>query len=586
MSIAPVKTVAAVVQRLTSTFPDFASAFNGGEYVFWLGSGISRERVPALAALVERVLEYLRSNSDEEPEAGEHRNALNEVLQLAGLTTEELQGIDYSVPVKDWPHCERILLTLTSKYSQVLDVPVGNGRPEDYLVWTVLDVATTYGSPDLRPDVEHRCIAILMLEGLVQSAVTANWDGLVERALGELSPAFTSLARVVVKADDFRISGTRIDLIKFHGCAVRARDSEPEYRNLIVARESQISGWTQQPENQSMRKHLESLYTDRPALMLGLSAQDANLHTVFAQAIQDLARPWPALPPAVVLAEEQLQPYHRNLLKITYGPNHQDNSEEIRRSALLGVYAKPTLLALVLLALRHKLCFLMEREIVSVWDAPDAEQLHDGLLTLQERLASYADLESGAEFDSSATADLQRRFVDRLEEVANLALTMFRTGRAPSSGGPRYEPLSDRPIDRAVLNADFPARQFARLGVALALIGRGLNFGHWSAVPGNSGSPADGVLRLVTSERSVRVHIVKDAATLTQLELSGLYDEGDEDVLLVVADALPQAQTRSPRSSYGRTGKTGAGKFSVAAGIEETDSIEDLLEAFMLAGGF
>ncbi|MBX9470371.1 SIR2 family protein [Microcella sp.] len=586
MSIEPIKTVAAAIQRLTSSFSDFASAFNGGEYVFWLGSGISRDRVPPLAALVERVLEYLRSNAAEEPEVGEHRTALKEVLQLAGLTAEEFEGIDYSVPVKDWPHRERILMALSSKYSQVLDVPVGGARPEDYLVWSVLDVATTYGSPDLEPDVEHHCIAILMLEGLVESSVTANWDGLVERALGELSPAIDSLARVIVKPDDFRISGTRIDLIKFHGCAVRARNSEDEYRNLIVARESQISRWTQQPENQSIRKHLESLYTDRPAVILGLSAQDANLHTVFAQAIQDLARPWPSSPPAVVLAEEELHPYHRNLLRITYGPNHQENLEGIRQSALLGVYAKPTLLALVLLALRHKLSFLMEREIVSVWGAPDAEHLHDGLLALQDRVASYADLESSGEFDPSATTDLQRKFVVRLEDVANLALTVFRTGRAPSSGGPLYEPLSDRPISRAVLNADFPARQFARLGVALALIGRGLELGHWSAVPGTSGLPADGVLRLITSDRSVRVNIVKDASTLTELELSGLYEDGDQDDLLVVADALPQAQTRSPKSTYGRTGNAGAGKFSVARGIEETDSIGELFEAFMLAGGF
>lgn len=124
---------------------------------------------------------------------------------------------------------------------------------------------------------------------------------------------------------------------------MRARDGEAEYRDLLIARESQISGWTEQPENRLMRKRLEALYADRLTLMVDLSAQDANLHTVFAGAIQDLARPWPASPPAVVLSEEHLESYHRNLLRLTYGSDYQGNAGAIAQSALLGAYGKPSL---------------------------------------------------------------------------------------------------------------------------------------------------------------------------------------------------------------------------------------------------
>ncbi|WP_071028416.1 SIR2 family protein [Mycobacterium talmoniae] len=575
-----------VLARFESAFSDFTAAFNEGQYVLWLGSGISRDRVPNVYALLVRVLEHLRSNIVDGDTDCAYRTALGEMLRLAGLVREELESIDFSIAVDEWPLRERIVSTLVTNYSRVLDVLVGDDNPDDYLVWTGLDVPNTYGSPDLEPDVEHYCIAILMLEGLVASAVTANWDGLLEKALVELTPAFGSLVRVAVKPDDFRIVGPRIDVIKFHGCAVRAREEETEYRNLLIARESQISGWTQQPENRSMRKHLEVLYTDRLTLMVGLSAQDADLHTVFATAIQDLGRPWPASPPAVVFSEEHLESYHRNVLKLTYGSNHRGNAAAIAQSALLGAYGKPTLLALVLSSLTDKLSFLIEHGTGTAWGSAAVKQLQTDLLSLRDSVASHADPDNHEALEYSAKAQFQREFLARLISVVNSALTVFRTGRMPSAGNGHYEPLSDRPVNQAVHSADFPSKQFGRLGVALALIGRGLALGHWSAVPGDGEEPGNGVVRLVTGQRDARVFFVKDATTSTKLELESSFDDSDEDVLIVVADEEPPRFTRSPKPRFGRDGKPGPGRFNVASSIADTASADDLYEAFRLAGGF
>lgn len=585
MTAEPAITVSAVLERFGSTFAEFAAAFGEGQYVLWLGSGISRERVPNVHALLERVMEHLRSNILDGDTDCAFRTALNEVLRLAGLTHEELKSINSSIAVDDWPLRGRIVSTLVTNYSRVLDVLVGDANPDDYLVWTGLDVPNTYGSPDLEPDVEHYCIAVLMLEGLVASAVTANWDGLLEKALDELTPAFGSLVRVAVKPDDFRIVGPRIEVIKFHGCAVRARDGESEYRSLLIARESQVSGWTEQPANRSMRKHLEMLYTDRLTLMVGLSAQDANLHTVFSAAIQDLARPWPASPPAVVLSEEHLESHHRNLLKLTYGSDHQGNASAIAHSALLGAYGKPTLLALVLSSLTDKLGFLIEHALGTALDAAEVTQLRTDLVSLRDAAASHADPVNRETLDHSAIVELQQKYLARLIDVTNLALTLFRTGRMPSVGGRRYEPLSDRPVTQAIHNADFPSKQFGRLGVALALIGRGLSLGHWSAVPGGSKAPGDGVVRLVTGQRDARVFLVKDAEALTKLGLAGSFDDSDGNVLVVVADEEPPALTRSPKSRFGRDGKTSVGRFNVASSLADTRSADGLYEAFKLAGG-
>lgn len=573
MTAEPLRNVPAVLARFDTTFSEFVSAFEDGQYVLWLGSGISRGRVPNVGDLIERVLEHLRSNIVNHDTGCAYRTALREVLRLAGLTSDELTSIDFAAAADAWPLRDRIVATLITKYSHVLDIAVGDDNPDDYLVWTGLDVANTYGSPVLVPDVEHYCIAVLMLEGLVTSAVTANWDGLLEKALNDLTPAFDSLVRVVVKPDEFRATGPRIEVIKFHGCAVRAREDEAGYRDLLIAREQQISGWTEQPQNKSMRKHLEVLYTDRLTLMIGLSAQDANLHTVFAGAIQDLARPWPAAPPAVVLSEQRLEAYHRNLLKLTYGSNHQGNGTAIAKSALLGAYGKPALLALVLWSLTAKLSFLIEHALGLSWDQAELEQLQTDLVGIRDEAAAHADRD-------------RMMFVERLIDVAALTLRVFRTGRSPVAGERRYDPLSDRPITQAILNADFPADAFGLLGVALALMGRGHTSGNWSAIPGDSKVPHDGVLRLVTEQRDARVFLVKDSVTSTALELDETFDDSDGSVLIVVADEEPPVSTRSPRSRFGRDGKTRAGRFSVASSVADTVSADDLFEAFKLAVGF
>lgn len=580
------RTVRAVLERFGTSFSTFENAFNEGQYALWLGSGISRERVPNLGDLLTRVVEHLRENAVTEAAEGEFGSALEDVLRLAGLSDEELQAVDYSVPFGEWRLKDRIISALVPNYSRVLDVPVGDDKPEDYLVWTGIDVSNTYGSPDLEPDVEHYCIALLMLEGLVSAAVTANWDGLLEKALSELTPISGSLVRVAVKPDDFRIAGRRVDLIKVHGCALRARDNESEYRDSLVARHSQISAWTEQPQNRLMKKQLESLFAIQSTLMIGLSAQDGNLQTIFAAAAQDLPRSWPTSPPAIVLSEERVETYHQSALRTTYGTTHQGNSSDIKASALLGAYGKPVLLALVLSSLTEKLSFLMQHGLGETLGTPAVAELQEHLRKLRDSVALQADPDGSTELEYSDVLNLQRCFVARLLDVVSFATTVFRGGRFSSGERLRYNPLSDRPATQAVQNADYPAIEFGRLGVALALIGRGLSSGEWAAIPGRGVEAAGGVVRLVTAQRNARVFFVKDAIVLTQLELEDLFDDSGGDVLIVVADEIPPPQARSPRSRFGRVGKASAGRFSVASNVADTASLDELYEAFKIAGGF
>ncbi|WLP91767.1 SIR2 family protein [Gordonia sp. NB41Y] len=576
MSRLPIRTTAGVLQGLEHEFSNFAAAFTAGEYVLWLGSGISREVVPNVQALLVRVLELLRTNVDKMDRGCPYLVALREALLLADLSDSDIDAIDLDAPVASWADCDGIARRLTSKYAQVLDIPVV-GQPADFLVWSGLDVPGTYGDPALEPDVEHFCIALLILEGVVSSAVTANWDGLIERALAVLTNDPDAIIRVIVRAQDFREGRGQAQLIKVHGCAVRARDDEGAYRALLVARQQQISGWTERQENAVMRKHVEVLYTDSPSLLIGLSVQDANLHTMIAKAIEELPRPWPHTPPAVVLAEEKLQAHHRHVLQVTYGSDeYQTHSAEMNDSAVLRSYAKPTLLALVLWTLSDKLLTLLScLAEKSGWSEAETDRMKVDIRQVRDAVAAYA--EPG-----------NHVFLDRLIDLVVLMLGVFRTGHAPASGSVNYEPISDRPIRSALRSPDYPAAAFGYLATAISLLWRGHSASDWSLLPGATEAAGEGVLRLRTSApapRDLRVFVVKDASAAIALAVDGLADESDPSALFVLAERETTSSVRSPRPRYGRVGVTGAARVSIADLYEDARTADDLYDAFKLVGG-
>jgi hypothetical protein len=165
----PRNTVAEVLECFDDEFAEVAAAFARGEYPLWLGSGISRDVVPDVPTLLQRILEFLQTRVDVSNPTCRFRAALAEILEAAG------------------------------------------------------------------------------------------------------SPA----------AAGFGHEPTSVV------CAVRAAKDPDEYRKRLIARISQISGWTEKSENQMMKDRLGYLFGSRPALIVGMSAQDANIHTVFHKAIQN-----------------------------------------------------------------------------------------------------------------------------------------------------------------------------------------------------------------------------------------------------------------------------------------------------------
>lgn len=570
MSVPPRATVVEVLACFGTDFASMAASFARGEYLLWLGSGISRDVVPDVRIMIRRLLEFLQAKADPTDPNCRFEKALGEVLDVAGIPAPRRELIDLAEDVSAWPDLDDTLDRLIDRYSDVLGVHV-QGEAADFLVWDGLDVPTTYGSASLEPDVEHLCIAILMLEGLVRSAPTTNWDGLVERAMEQVSGGRQRLLNVVVRSSDFTAPACRAELLKFHGCAVRAAVDPGEYRHRLIARRTQIDSWLSNVENQMMRNHLENLFASRPALILGLSAQDANIHAMLHRAREGHARIWPAEPPAVVFAEQTLHRHHRAVLGATYGDDaYAASSQPIETSALLGAYAKPALVALVLFGLADKLCALIAPEGLAL-NSDDIERLRADIRRLRDTVGGYAH------------EDL-RLFVDSLVSSVALVMSVFRAGAIPGGSPGSYEPLSVAPVAESLADPDFPVAALGRLALVVALLGRGLSEGLWTLVSGSMESPGDGVLRVATTKQNSHVFVVRNARAHSQLELGGVLDPNDSGALVLLTEAAKSPATRSPRGHYGRTGRRGLRLLDLEAMCATVETADELFEAFRLEG--
>jgi hypothetical protein len=72
---------------------------------------------------------------------------------------------------------------------------------------------------------------------------------------------------------------------------------------------------------------------------MGLSAQDPNIQSVFAEAESTLNWPWPGERPSYLFSNEQLGIDHKTLLQNVYrGTYNASNRDQIAESALIGTW--------------------------------------------------------------------------------------------------------------------------------------------------------------------------------------------------------------------------------------------------------
>ncbi len=564
--LAAVITVRATLDLLDGPFADFAKGISDGRYAFWLGSGISLNRVPGLKGVIEKVIEFIRVRIDPANTSCKFAKAMRDVFWLAPVSNDEQAAIDLHDPVSAWPNSEAIIDRLANNYARLLGINILNER-FDFLLWEAVDVCNTYGNPTLQADVEHLCIAVLSLEGVASELVSTNWDGLIERAVAELTNGnMALLPTVVARPADIQLQRNRTRLIKFHGCAEKANQDPANFRDWLVATHDQVNGWCGKNENAPFLTALLGLLNARPTLMLGLSAQDGNIQHIFQRAANDLAWQLGSPPPSYVFSENELGFDQQSLLRNVYRNQiTPDNMALVFDQARIQAYAKPLLTALLLDVLCRKLQALV---LIAPGPFPQAERqpLINGIKELRNSLAAAA----------QPTVD----FVNSLLSRFGRASKLLREGQIVDPTV-RYQAISAEPVSGLQGNLDLGASGLPEAAVALGLIGAGLARGSWvieaEAMTDDSGVFA--VTGTAVGTFRTKVFVTANPYCATMLQTHGHLVDGQAPIL-IQSKALVATMARSPRGPAGRTGRAVTREVSIASLFKSAVSFNDLYDSF------
>jgi len=534
--------------------------FEEAGYALWLGSGISFGRLRKLSDILRDALGFLQIRVQPTDHNCRFRKALNGALRLV-LLDHELAAIDLNQPVDSWPILIDLLSRLTAKYADMLDITV-DGEEDDYLLWEGVRVTDAFADPTIEPDAEHLCIAILALEGLLPEIMSANWDGLIEKAAGQLS-GNANLINVCVRAEDVRQVGFPVRLYKFHGCAVLALHDEKTYRPYLIARKSQIDQWRE--NHPVLVQTLVNIIRSRATMMIGLSAQDSNIRSAFAAASATLNWPWPGAFPAIAFSQTQLGNDQLVLLKNVYRAEiNPENRDEIQADSHIPTYAKQLLLALVLKILSGKLKVLLHGAESNL-PVLERDHLAEGLVTLRDMIA---DAGSGDHYV------FVRLFVEQFSRLVGI----FRNGIVPLDPA-LYRALTTSPASHIAFDPGIPASGLQELAVAIATLGIGVRLGLWTLHPGVTTDPTSGALEIQTPIRRFRIFFAASAESSLKLFLSGRLSSADY-AIVIHSKTVMEAKPRSPVRSVGITGAKEPRAVSISTLLQEVSTASEMTQRF------
>lgn len=554
------------LKLLDGSFEPFAAGVSNGLYAFWLGSGISFGRAPSLRILVGKVVEFVRSHIDHADPNCKFARTLQEILKLASASAEERTRSKLDEPFANWPDQDAIAWRLVNNYSKLLGLTV-DGEDMDYLLWNVIDVGATFADPAMTPDVEHLCLAALSLEGTTPEMLSANWDPLVERAMDTLTDSNAALSpTVVARPADLQLPRNKTRLIKFHGCAVKAQGDPVQYRQWLVASNDQVAAFCTQAKNQGLVTALTHIVGSKRTLMLGLSAQDANIQSIFNKAANELTWQLGDLPPSYVFSEQDLGMDQRSLLKNVYRDQITPaNLTAVFEAARIQVYAKRLLTALLLDVWSRKLQALISL-VPGLLLQAERQNLCSGIVSLRNHLAD--------------AAEPTLEFIDALLDRFGRASKLLRDGQIEHSNV-RFEPITSDVVTALAGNPALGALGLREAAVALGLLGMGLSRGHW-IVEAESLDRDSGVLAVTgkgAAAARTKVYLTASASGAALLRSEGHLMEA-ENPLLLQSQKLAVPMPRSPRGAAGRTGVPKAREVSISTLLQTYATADDLYEAF------
>lgn len=542
-------------------FANLSKGAAQGEYAFWLGSGISRDRVIGLDGVLAKLLEFLRVHATPAADCG-YRLALEKIIDMAAPSADERAGINLAHPASTWPSLKNLLKRLWNQYSAVLSVEIP-GEKLDYLLWVGLDFPHTFSSQPA--DAEHLAIGMLALEGVVTELATANWDGLLEAAMRELGHDET-FYRITVTGEDLRNPAAAARLYKFHGCALRAIADETRYRPLLIARKAQITGWKNNETFKIVRDQLGALIQVRRTLMIGMSAQDEDIKDLFASMNAQKGWKWTDQPSPIVFAEQELGDDQKNVLIGVYGEaDYEAHRDEICEAARFQAYGKPLLLGLLLHVLAAKLEVLASDAQAPNLDQLSRDKIAEGIRVLRDRVADAGNTDWPA---------LARAL------AAGLARARHQLQDGVSVPGVQaYFPLDVEPVHRMKNKLALRSSGQREAAVALGLIGLEEQAANWESSIDDPADPRTGALRLTSPNASARIFFAANDNTVTNLLDGGAFSETDDDAVVICSGRVSERQQRSPTAAM-RSGALGPRYVAFGPMLNSAGDLNDLRDQF------
>ena len=514
-----------------------------------------------LDGVLSKLIEHLRQRATNHVDDA-HYKALMHILGLAELTPKQLAATDLSEPVTEWTHQELIVNRLWDKYSKVLGTEVEGKDNLDYLLWDVLDFKTTFSSQNA--DAEHLAIGMLVLEGVVSELATSNWDALLEGAMDELGQT-GGYYTVAVKGDDLKGPAAPAKLYKFHGCARRAIEDEPNYRPLLVAREAAINQWGQNPAFEQMRVQLGALVRRARTLMVGMSAQDANIQAMFG----NKGWKWNDVPAPIIFATDHAGDGQKIVLEGAYPTEYEANRAAILDQASLPAYAKALFLGMLLVVLCQKLELLAEKVIADGLNAAAKAQLAEGIRTLRDHAAASGNA------DRYGLARMIARTLGRFSE-------QFFGGKSEAGVRP-YIPVHSKAWHLMTADPLVKHTGQAQVVAALGAIGLEVRDGKWSAGVDDPTAPTSGALRIVGAA-AARVFFTSSDERINGLMSAGAFGPNDSDVVVVCSTSVTGRRQRSPRASL-RDGRLEPRYVGMADILKDCNSLGDFRQRFVAEVG-
>lgn len=532
---------------LTTQHVELLDAVFAGTCVPWCGSGISRTRYPNVQRLLELAINLLFSRADPANADCPFISALTEVLDLAGHHT-----LDPRADPAVWPVDEknRVLSRLVDQYANALavDVPIAGGTFVS-LRWDLLDLVSLYSDPTVEPDLEHHLLAILAEEGVFAALVTTNWDGLIELASTKVSRTGAPTIASVANASDFQLCkrGTSVPLYKIHGCAVKSKADEANYKPYLLSVTTDLAKWERLDPWAPFRDVVATIMRTATPVLLGLSVQDFNLQAKIIDLSMGLGSRSTAVP-QVYFCGGNMTAHYRSVCSSVYGQQqYSANRPGIDAKSLVPLYGKPLLGALFITTLLKKLDVVIElgQANFRLGTQQFCERMRQKIKVLLLNFLDSRHVATDADASWTGNCDFLTRFVNKLG-------MLFFNQTMPVSWE-AYTPILHGSVQACRQNAVLASIGLHWLAWMAFLLLDGHEAGLWQAAVCEPVEGCSELLTLHANGVSFLVHIVGDARLgYSRLEGNGYIDVSRPSryALFYPSGSEPRRSRRSPAKVY------------------------------------